>query len=245
MYGAAVRACARGGGTEQALFLLKDATKRGTPLPPADIADTMRAVSEEADGWQQALDLYEVFLQVGAEQAQERIASEASQGGLGLLDDADDQLPGPLSRQRRPLHLLSEISPGWEDVCQAALEACTRGGQWKMALEILNVLRAGGDGPELSREAYDEAIDVCGNGGAWDMVRLSFLETFSGVLGCACSMCREAHGVCVVVPNFGYESGHLWLDVHLFSLHAFCSAGRFSIGRLAYCLKLVPSMHVY
>lgn len=171
MYGAAVRACARSGGTGRAIFLVKDALKRGTPLLPADIADVMRTVTNQAAGWQPALALYDAFLEIIMGQAQERSASETEDGDS--TDDADDGA-APLSGQRWRLHLLPEVAPGWEDVCQAALEACTRAGEWERALDVLNILRAGGGGAELSREAYDEAIDVCGKGSAWDMVRRRF-----------------------------------------------------------------------
>lgn len=147
---------------------MKDALKRSIPLLPADIADVMRTVTTQAAGWKQALALYDAFLEILVGQAQERSASET--GGGGSSDDADDRA-APLSGQRRPLHLLPEVAPGWEDVCQAALEACTRAGDWERALEVLNILRAGGGGAELSGEAYDEAIEVCGKGCAWDMVR--------------------------------------------------------------------------
>lgn len=132
----------------------------------------MRIVSKQAAGWRQALALYEGFLE---------LASETSDvGGAGSFpDDAINGVAGPLLGQGRNLHLLSEIAPGWEAVCQAALEACTSGGQWERALDILGVLRAGGGGTELSRAAYDEAIEVCGNGRAWDMVLLLVAELSS------------------------------------------------------------------
>lgn len=40
-------------------------------------------------------------------------------------------------------------------------------------------MRAGGGGAELSKAAYDEAIEVCGNGRAWDMVLLLVAEMSS------------------------------------------------------------------
>lgn len=154
---------------------MKEATKRGAKLPPADIASTMRIVSKQASGWRNALVLYEGFLEIALEDA--RSASETSEnGGTGSLPD---DTTGPLPGQGRNLHLLSEIAPGWEAVCQAALEACTSGGQWERALDILGVLRAGGDGTELSKASYDEAIEVCGNGRAWDMVLLLVAELSS------------------------------------------------------------------
>lgn len=179
LYGAAVRACARGGDAGRALFLLNEASKRGAPLLPADLAGTMRIVSKQAAGWRQALSLYEGFLEVTLEQA--RRASETSDvdGAGSFPDDTTNDVPSPLPGQGRNLHLLSEIAPGWEAVCQAALEACTSGGQWERALDILGVLRAGGNGTELSKAAYDEAIEVCGNGRAWDMVLLLVAELSS------------------------------------------------------------------
>lgn len=51
--------------------------------------------------------------------------------------------------------------------------------QWERALEILSILRAGGGGAELSKAAYDEAIEVCGKGRAWDMVLLLVAEMSS------------------------------------------------------------------
>lgn len=177
LYGAGVRACACNGDTGRALFLLKEASKRGSPLLPAHIAGTMRIVSKQATGWRQALALYEGFLEVALEKA--RRASETSDDdGAGSFpdDSTNDAAAGP---ELGHLYLLPEIAPGWEAVCQAALEACTSGGQWERALDILGVLRAGGDGTELSKAAYDEAIEVCGNGRAWDMVLLLVAELSS------------------------------------------------------------------
>lgn len=174
VYGAAVRACALSGGTGRALFLLKDATRRGVPLLPAAVAAVMRAA-----GWQQALAIYDAFVELAAAQAQTRSASEDTLGGgVGdSLGDTGGDLPSPPpGGQARQLHLLSEVAPGWEGVCQAALEVCAKGGKWESALEILNVLRAGGGGAELSREAYDKAIEVCGDAKAWDMVLLLVAE---------------------------------------------------------------------
>ena len=140
---------------------------------PTAVAAVMRAA-----GWQQALALYDAFVELAAGQAQTRSASEGPLGGVvgDSLSDAGGDLPPPPQRgQARQLHLLSEVAPGGEDVCQAALEACAKGGKWEIALEILNVLRAGGGG-ELSREAYDKAIEVCGDAKAWDMVLLLVAE---------------------------------------------------------------------
>lgn len=175
MYGAAVRACALNGDTGRALFLLKDATKRGVPLVSTTVAAVMRAA-----GWQQALAIYDAFVELAAGQAQTRSASEGTALG-GVVGDslghAGGDLHAPVPRgQARQLHLLSEVAPGWQGVCQAALEACAKGGKWESALEVLNVLRAGGGGAELSKEVYDKAIEVCGDAKAWDMVLLLVAE---------------------------------------------------------------------
>eukprot|EP00903_Cladosiphon_okamuranus_P010313 g9760.t1 len=178
LYGAGMRACARSGDTGRALFLMNEASKRGARLLPADIAGTMRIFSKQAAGWRHALTLYEAFLELSLQQA--RRFSETGDDGAGSLPDDTTNDAGPLLGQRRNLHLLlSEIAPGWEVVCQAALEACTSGGQWERALDILSDLRAGGDGTNLSKAAYDEAIEVCGNGKAWDMVLLLVAELSS------------------------------------------------------------------
>ncbi|CAM9769718.1 unnamed protein product [Scytosiphon promiscuus] len=191
VYSAAVLACARSGDTGRALFLLKDASKRGVTLLPEDVAGIMRAVSRQGIGWRQALALYQGFLELAVEQAQ---AKTSTKGGvdatLSSLDttndsndnndrDVGDDVPTPLVGLGQQLHLLSEVTPGWQDVCQAALEACTRGGQWERALEVLSILRAGGGGAELSQENYNQAIEVCGNGRAWDMVLLLVAEMSS------------------------------------------------------------------
>lgn len=146
---------------------------------PADIASTMRVVSKQAAGWKQALALYEGFLELALEQARRASKTSDVDGAGSSPNDTINDVPGPLLGQGRNLHLLSEVSPGWEAVCQAALEACTSGGQWERALDILGVLRAGGGGTELSKAAYDEAIEVCGNGKAWDMVLLLVAELSS------------------------------------------------------------------
>lgn len=115
------------------------------PLPAADIADTMRAVAKHRAGWRQALAIYEGFLEIGLAQA--RSASKDKQQGVGVdglrpSDDSTngDDVPGPLLGQGQLLHLLSEITPGWETVCQAALEACTSGGQVTAPSILSNVL---------------------------------------------------------------------------------------------------------
>eukprot|EP00752_Nemacystus_decipiens_P010113 g9014.t1 len=179
LYGAGVRACACNGDTRRALFLLKEASKRGAPLLPADVAGIMRIVSKQATGWRQALALYEGFLELSLENA--RRASETADDGYAgsFPEDAASDAAVPLLGHGRYLHRLSDIAPGWAVVCQAALEACTSGGQWERALDILGILRAGGDGTELSKAAYDEAIEVCGNGRAWDMVLLLVAELSS------------------------------------------------------------------
>ena len=176
LYGAGVRACACNGDTGRALFLLKEASRRGAPLLPADIAGTMRIVSKQTTGWRQALALYEGFLEMALEEARHASKRSNADGSSSVPEDATNDAAGPLMEQGRNLRLLSEVAPGWEAVCQAALEACTSGGQWERALSILGVLRAGGDGTELSKAAYDEAIEVCGNGRAWDMVLLLVAE---------------------------------------------------------------------
>lgn len=158
---------------------MNEASKRGARLLPADIAGTMRIVSKRATGWKNALTLYEGFLELALEQAR-RVSETSNVDGAGSFpDDTTNTAAGPLLGQGINLHLLSEIAPGWEAVCQAALEACTSGGQWERALDVLGVLRAGGDGTELSKAAYDEAIEVCGNGKAWDMVLLLVAELSS------------------------------------------------------------------
>ena len=144
MYGAAVRACALNGDTGRALFLLKDATKRGVPLAPKAVAAVMRAA-----GWPQALAIYNAFVELAVGQAQTRSASRGATTLGGVVGDslgnAGGDVHAPVPRgQARQLHLLSEVAPGWEGVCQAALEACAKGGKWESALEVLNVLRAGG-----------------------------------------------------------------------------------------------------
>lgn len=171
VYTAAVRTCARSGETGRTLFLMKDAARRGMGLLPADTAAAMRTLTKQSAGWSQALAVYDVFLELAAGRAQAKSKLETSSDVTNLMGDAaSDDLSGPFLGQGWQLRLLSEVTPGWEDVCQAALEACTKGEQWERALEVLNVLRAGGGGAELSREAYDKAIEVCGNGCAWDMV---------------------------------------------------------------------------
>lgn len=102
------------------------------PLPPADTADIMRAVSKKGTGWKQALAIYEGFLEFGLAQAKN--ASEDKQQGIfvgdmrsSCDDTKGDDVRGPLLGQGQLLHLLPDIAPGWEAVCQAALEACTSG----------------------------------------------------------------------------------------------------------------------
>lgn len=153
-----------------------------------------------AAGWQQALTIYEAFVELAAGQAQTRSASEGgSPSGVGgsLGDAGGDDLPGCPRGQARQLHLLSEVAPGWKGVCQAALEACAKGGKWETALEILNVLRAGGGGAELSMEAYDKAIEVCGDAKAWDMVLLLVAEMRSDGVPTSPSAFETALKVCV------------------------------------------------
>lgn len=179
LYGAGVRACARNGDAWRALFLLNEASKRGSALLPIDIAGTMRIVTKQAVGWKQALALYEGFLELTLEEARRASEKGNADGASSSPDDTINDAAGPLLGHGRNLHLLSEIAPGWEAVCQAALEACTSGGQWEKALDILGVLRAGGGGIELSKAAYDEAVQVCGNGRAWDMVLLLVAELSS------------------------------------------------------------------
>ncbi len=207
LYLAAIKSCTGNGDTGRALFLLREAAKRGTPVLPTDIADTMRTLtlSKQASGWKQALALYEGFLELALEEA--KSASEANEQRFGVDDDVnsfhdatEDGIPGALLGQARHLHLLSEILPGWETVCQAALEACTSGGQWERALDILSVLRAGG---ELDCQvAYDEAIEVCGNGEAWDMVLLLVAELSSDEIPISPSTFETALKASLQLPCF-------------------------------------------
>ena len=200
LYGAGVRACACNGDTGRALFLMKEASKRGAPLLPADIAGTMRIVSKQATGWRQALALYEGFLELALEKARRAAEISDFDGAGSFPGDTTNGADGPLLGQGRNLHLLSEIAPGWETVCQAALEACTSGGQWERALDVLGVLRAGGGGTELSKAAYDEAIEVCGNGRAWDMVLLLVAELSSDEVPISPSTFETALKVSTYLP---------------------------------------------
>lgn len=169
----AILACARSGDTGRALFLLRNAAKRGVPLLSVDVARAMRVICKQGTGWRQALALYEGFLELALGQVQATTSTlEETQAGHA------DVVPVPLLGQRQQLLVLKDVAPGWEDVCQAALEACNNGGQWEAALKVLSVLRAGGGG-ELSEAAYTEAIEVCGNGRAWDMVLLLVAEMSS------------------------------------------------------------------
>lgn len=203
LYLAAIKSCTGNGDTGRALFLLREAAKRGMPVLPCHIADTMRTVvSKQAAGWKLALDLYEGFLELALEQAKR--TSEASEQRVDDMDSfhdaTEDDTPGALLGQARHLHLLSEILPGWETVCQAALEACTSGGQWERALDVLSVLRAGG---ELDCPvAYDEAIEVCGNGEAWDMVLLLVAELSSDEIPISPSTFETALKASVQLPCF-------------------------------------------
>lgn len=187
-YVTAILACARSGDTGRALFLLRNAAKRGVPLLSVDVASAMRVVCKQGTGWRQALALYEGFLELALGQAQATISPlDETQPG-----HADAQVPVPLLGHRQQLHLLKEVAPGWEDVCQAALEACNSGGQWEAALKVLSVLRAGGGGAELSEAAYTEAIEVCGNGKAWDMVLLLVAEMSSDEIPMTAVTCDTA-----------------------------------------------------
>lgn len=170
VYEVAVRACTRSGDIARAIFLLKDASKRGMPIPPYCIACIMRAViNDEITGWQHALSLYGAFLKLMLSQGQ-----SAMEPGLGTNEgELERKHRGDVTpRAMERMQWLSEFGPQLEEVCQAALEACTKGGQWQRALEVLNTLRAGGSRGQLSRIAYDKAIDACGKAGAWEMVRL-------------------------------------------------------------------------
>lgn len=215
LYIAAIKACAGNGDTGRALFLLREAAKGGTPVLPADIADTMRTLTKQAAGWKQALALYEGFLELALEQA--KSASEAGDQHVEI-DGVDsfhaatnDDIPGALLGQARHLHLLSETLPGWEAVCQAALEACTSGGQWERALDVLSVLRAGG---ELNCQvAYDEAIEVCGNGKAWDMVLLLVAELSSDEIPIGPSTFETALKASVQPQRFQTCRGCKTLDI--------------------------------
>lgn len=185
-YTAAIRACVRYGSSGRAVFLLRDASRRGVPLLPADVVSTMReAMKRGATGCKTALALYTGFLNIAVGQTRLRPALDARRDAATPCsgpynrrknddDNDDDKERGHPLGQELQLYRLSEIAPGWQEVCQAALEVCSRGRQWEQALEVLNVLRAGGGGSALSQEAYDAAIHVCGLGGAWDMAS-SFL----------------------------------------------------------------------
>lgn len=169
IYGAAFQACVYGGDTGRAIFLLKDASKRGMSVPPATVANTMRVVSKQESGWNHALSLYYAFLEHTVGQGQAGMVPNTGQGGVDSLGNAKDSYEGIL-RMRQRLQKISEAGPGLTIVCQAALESCVIGGQWERALEILGTLRAGGGGAQLSREAYGKAIEVCGRCCAWDTV---------------------------------------------------------------------------
>lgn len=165
-YEAAVKACACSGGITRAIFLLKDASKRGMPVRPTAVAETISAVTKRRRScWQQALSLYDAFVQLVVDQEQEP-ASQRGNGADAL--NGTDSLPSAVRR----LHRLSESGSLLEEVCHAALAACAAGGQWERAREVLDTMRAGRTGGKLSTAAYDKTIDVCGQARAWDMVNL-------------------------------------------------------------------------
>lgn len=179
VYTAIVLACASGGEAARVLFLVKEAAKRGTPLLPSDIASAMRKLmvmpgSQAQSEWSQALALHDLFFEIAADllaQTTDQSDSlEEAPPPLRVSDNKDLRVELQGWTPRR-LQLLSGAVPGWEEVCQAALEACRRGGDWGKALAIFNILRVGGGGVELSEKAYEEVIVTCGGGGAWDMVR--------------------------------------------------------------------------
>lgn len=169
VYQAAVKACACSGGMTRAIFLMKDAMKRGTPVTPAAVAETIIAVIKQGRGsWQQALSLYEAFVELVVGQGRQvRAAGPISTPGEGVGSlNSVDSLPGAARR----IHMLSESASALEEVCQAALEACCVGGQCERAVEVLNTLRAGGLGGQRSMAAYEKAIVLCGKGRAWEKV---------------------------------------------------------------------------
>lgn len=178
VYTAIVLACASGGEAGRALFLVKEAAKRGTPLLPSDVASAMRKLmmmsgSRAQSEWSQALALHDLFFEIAADLLAQTTDQSDSLGEASppLRDsDSKDLRVELLGWTPRRLQLLSGTVPGWEEVCQAALEACRKGGDWGKALAIFNILRMGGDGVEPSEKAYEEVIATCGGGGAWDMV---------------------------------------------------------------------------
>ncbi|CAM9324441.1 unnamed protein product [Discosporangium mesarthrocarpum] len=163
-HGAAIRACARSGCVDRAMFLLRDMAKRGLPPPSQAVANAIREVNQDPEGWRHSLDLYSAFTNSAW-----RFLDSGGEGGLGLDKVGEGMV---LEGARLPPLLWMRTLPGLDLVCQATLEACANGGAWEVALEVLNTLRARGEGDRLGRKAYDLAMEACARGEAWDMVML-------------------------------------------------------------------------
>jgi pentatricopeptide repeat protein len=180
-YTAAIEACAKANDWRKALNLLNEMENRGI-LPTGVTYSVTISACGNGGQWQKALKLLDVMrakqMKINlitynaAITALSKAAKQLSKSPSGLVLVKDDHNDKQLELWKIAMSLLERIK---EDGIEpdgfsfsAAISCCGSQGRWKEALELLEIMRAGGPRMRPNKIAYTATISSCGRSGQAD-----------------------------------------------------------------------------